>query len=90
MAQEVKARGNPCGGRIATRYVLAVLGCVGLGIIYGLKVNLHVAIVSMVNHTALHVDVEQGQNLNASVSNVAEQVCGVDNSKNSSSAPLAA
>ncbi|CAG9812687.1 unnamed protein product [Phaedon cochleariae] len=43
--------GNPC--RVSTRYTLAVLGCVGLGIIYGLKVNLHVAIVSMVNHTAV-------------------------------------
>lgn len=37
---------------ISARYVLAILGSVGMGIIYGLKVNLHVAIVSMVNHTA--------------------------------------
>lgn len=34
------------------RYVLAVLGCVAFAIIYGLKVNLSVAIVGMVNHTA--------------------------------------
>ncbi|XP_060521255.1 sialin isoform X2 [Cylas formicarius] len=40
-------------GKLATRYVLAVLGSIGMGIVYGLKVNLHVAIVGMVNHTAL-------------------------------------
>ena len=35
------------------RYVTAVLGSMGMAIIYGLKVNLSVAIVAMVNHTAL-------------------------------------
>ena len=35
------------------RYLVAVLGSVGMGIIYGLKVNISVAIVAMVNHTAL-------------------------------------
>lgn len=35
--------------------MLAILGCIGLGIIYGLKVNLSVAIVSMVNHTAIDI-----------------------------------
>lgn len=40
-------------GNILTRYVLCVLGSVGLGIVYGLKTNFHVAIVSMVNHTAI-------------------------------------
>lgn len=38
-------------GLMSTRYLLAILLSVGLGIVYGLKVNLHVAIVSMVNHT---------------------------------------
>lgn len=32
---------------------MACLGSIGMGIIYGLKVNLHVAIVTMVNHTAI-------------------------------------
>lgn len=41
---------------------MAVLGSVGMGIIYGLKVNFSVAIVAMVNHTALGVD-----HLNSSV-----------------------
>jgi hypothetical protein len=35
------------------RYVFAVLGSVGFAIIYGLKVNLSVCIVAMVNNTAL-------------------------------------
>ncbi|KAK4874077.1 hypothetical protein RN001_013437 [Aquatica leii] len=38
--------------KISTRYLLAVLGSMAMAIVYGLKVNLSVAIVSMVNHTA--------------------------------------
>ena len=34
------------------RYLFAVLGSAGMAIIYGLKVNLSVAIVAMVNQTA--------------------------------------
>ncbi|KAJ8916857.1 hypothetical protein NQ315_005864 [Exocentrus adspersus] len=60
MSKDVKARGSLCGGKISTRYVLAVLGSVGMGIVYGLKVNLHVAIVSMVNHTAVSAMGEGG------------------------------
>lgn len=40
-------------GSIAQRYVFAVLGAIGMAITYGLKVNFHVAIVAMVNTTAL-------------------------------------
>jgi len=40
-------------GLIPARYVFAILGCIGFGIIYGLKVNLSVAIVAMVNQTAV-------------------------------------
>lgn len=35
------------------RYVLAVLGSIGMAIVYGLKVNLSVAMVAMLNHTAV-------------------------------------
>ena len=35
------------------RYVFAILGSMGMAIIYGLKVNLSVAMVAMVNHTAV-------------------------------------
>lgn len=38
---------------IPARYVLSVLGSIAMAIIYGLKVNLSVAMVAMVNHTAL-------------------------------------
>jgi len=41
------------GGFKYWRYVFAILGAMGMGIIYGLKVNLHIAIVAMVNHTAI-------------------------------------
>lgn len=41
---------EPC---IKWRYIFAILGSMGMAIIYGLKVNLSVAIVAMVNHTAV-------------------------------------
>ena len=43
------------------RYVFSVLGGVGMAIIYGLKVNISVAIVAMVNHTAIGAN-SNGQN----------------------------
>jgi len=39
--------------KLKWRYIFAVLGSMGMAIIYGLKVNLHVAIVAMVNYTAI-------------------------------------
>jgi len=41
-------------GWLTARYILAVLGSISLAIIYGLRVNLSVAIVVMVNHTWLY------------------------------------
>ena len=35
------------------RYVMAIMGSIGMAIIYGFKVNASVAIVAMVNHTAV-------------------------------------
>ncbi len=35
------------------RLIFAILGCIGMAIIYGFKVNLSVAIVAMVNQTAI-------------------------------------
>ncbi|XP_022916611.2 sialin-like [Onthophagus taurus] len=40
-------------GVINCRIILAFLGAVGMAIVYGLKVNLSIAIVAMINHTAL-------------------------------------
>jgi len=48
--------------KVAQRWVFAFLGSVGFMIVYGLKVNLSVAIIAMLNHTAIekgnphHVD----------------------------------
>ncbi|XP_045585411.2 putative inorganic phosphate cotransporter isoform X2 [Procambarus clarkii] len=41
------------GDAVPARWIMAVLGCVGFMIVYGLKVNLSVAIIAMVNHTAV-------------------------------------
>lgn len=49
---EVPARGNIIP-LIPARYVLSVLSSIGMAIIYGLKVNLSVAMVAMVNQTAI-------------------------------------
>lgn len=40
-------------GKIQHRYVFALMASTGLAITYGLKVNFHVCIVAMINHTAL-------------------------------------
>uniref|UniRef100_A0A2H1WFG1 SFRICE_014234 n=1 Tax=Spodoptera frugiperda TaxID=7108 RepID=A0A2H1WFG1_SPOFR len=40
-------------GILPARYILSVLGSIGFAIVYGLKVNLSVAMVGMLNHTAL-------------------------------------
>ena len=44
------------------RYLFAVLGSAGMAIIYGLKVNLSVAIVAMVNQTAISIKSLQNDN----------------------------
>ncbi|XP_022227411.2 sialin [Drosophila obscura] len=53
MTEEVPARGSILGKLVPARYVLALLGSIGMAIVYGLKVNLSVAMVAMVNHTAI-------------------------------------
>lgn len=53
MPEEVPARGNILGKCLPARYILAILGSLGMAIVYGLKVNLSVAMVAMLNHTAL-------------------------------------
>lgn len=41
------------GGCVQYRYVLIILGFFGLANVYGMRVNLNVALVAMVNHTAV-------------------------------------
>ncbi|TMW54799.1 hypothetical protein DOY81_000032 [Sarcophaga bullata] len=50
---EVPAKGSVLGKYVPARYILAILGSIGMAIIYGLKVNLSVAMVAMLNHTAV-------------------------------------
>ncbi|XP_053610286.1 sialin [Plodia interpunctella] len=50
---DVPAKGNVLGRCLPARYILAVLGSIGMAIIYGLKVNLSVTMVSMLNNTAI-------------------------------------
>ncbi|XP_045451418.1 sialin [Melitaea cinxia] len=51
---DVPAKGNILGRVVPARYILAILGSIGMAIVYGLKVNLSVAMVGMLNHTAIH------------------------------------
>ncbi|CAG4951531.1 unnamed protein product [Colias eurytheme] len=53
---DVPARGNVLGRVLPARYILAILGSIGMAIVYGLKVNLSVAMVGMLNHTAIKLD----------------------------------
>lgn len=74
---------------IPARYVLSVLGSIAMAIIYGLKVNLSVAMVAMVNHTAIHLQNPHAtddhgstlSSLNASVNLVEE--CEAENRSSS-------
>lgn len=45
---------------VPARYILSILGSVAMAIIYGLKVNLSVAMVAMVNHTAVRLQNPHG------------------------------
>ena len=48
--------GEPQGSEcISIRYVMAIMGSIGMAILYGFKVNVSIAIVSMVNHTAVRL-----------------------------------
>lgn len=51
-ASDASSRGGE-GCSVQCRYVLIVLGFLGLANVYGMRVNLNVALVAMVNHTAV-------------------------------------
>ncbi|CAH1639038.1 unnamed protein product [Spodoptera littoralis] len=50
---EVPVRESLLWRILPARYILSVFGSIGFAIVYGLKVNLSVAMVGMLNHTAL-------------------------------------
>ena len=60
------------------RLLFAILGCIGMAIIYGFKVNLSVAIVAMVNQTAIkdsHHDVTKLSHVTSNLSADAALQC---------------
>lgn len=77
MVEAVPAKGNVLGSLVPARYILAVMGSIAMAIIYGLKVNLSVAMVAMLNHTAIgqlgehHADTSS----NATASAPQDEVC---------------
>ncbi|XP_022909594.1 sialin-like [Onthophagus taurus] len=46
---------------IPTRYIVAILTAVGLAIVYGLRVNINITMVMMVNHTIAHSNDTEGK-----------------------------
>lgn len=79
----LKETGNPI--RFPIRYVMAIMGSIGLAIIYGFKVNVSVAIVAMVNHTAVKLStlrqLESGNATNV-ITDIADQCHHHDISSN--------
>ncbi|GAB0094293.1 major facilitator superfamily transporter 3 [Sergentomyia squamirostris] len=75
MVEAVPARGNVLGSLLPARYILALLGSVGMAIIYGLKVNLSVAMVAMLNHTALSQAASEAFNTSSSISSASDESC---------------
>ncbi|XP_015178137.1 PREDICTED: putative inorganic phosphate cotransporter isoform X1 [Polistes dominula] len=64
------------------RYLMAILGSIGLAIIYGFKVNVSVAIVAMVNHTAIrHLSIHD-ELMNENGSLMITEVCQGDEISN--------
>ncbi|XP_012223900.1 putative inorganic phosphate cotransporter [Linepithema humile] len=65
------------------RYLMAIMGSIGLAILYGFKVNTSVAIVAMVNHTAVKLSTLHDSEANISDSAiVSTDVCQFDNVSN--------
>ncbi|KAG6464276.1 hypothetical protein O3G_MSEX014403 [Manduca sexta] len=73
---DVPAKGNVLGRFVPARYILAVLGSIGMAIVYGLKVNLSVAMVGMLNHTGIKLMESHGSPLETVVDNVTAVVSG--------------
>ncbi|CAH2233463.1 jg7902 [Pararge aegeria aegeria] len=72
---DVPAKGNILGRFVSARYILAVLGSIGMAIVYGLKVNLSVALVGMLNHTAIKMNEQKSDHGSHNVTVHAEVEC---------------
>lgn len=67
-------------GFLPARYILALLGSIGMAIIYGLKVNLSVAMVAMLNHTIISQTSHEALNGTSSSTSSGEESCQRDDS----------
>ncbi|XP_055294874.1 sialin [Sitodiplosis mosellana] len=90
MADRVPARGNILGSLVPARYILAILGSIAMAIVYGLKVNLSVAMVAMLNHTAIKLSAGGVHNVSSSMTNLTTTVHGGDENCGSDAASEAA
>ncbi|XP_017886979.1 putative inorganic phosphate cotransporter [Ceratina calcarata] len=63
------------------RYLMAIMGSIGLAIIYGFKVNVSVAIVAMVNHTAVKLSTVHKLETENATKIIAVNECYQDGSK---------
>jgi MFS transporter, ACS family, solute carrier family 17 (sodium-dependent inorganic phosphate cotransporter), other len=70
---------------IPVRYIVSILGSIGMAIIYGLKVNLSVAIVAMVNHTAIKMTSNDLHSLTNVTVSVNPEECSAPNVTSSTS-----
>lgn len=68
------------------RYLMAIMGSIGLAILYGFKVNASVAIVAMVNHTAIKSYIKLSKSSNDSETNntalTSTDICHFDDTSN--------
>ncbi|XP_031618770.1 putative inorganic phosphate cotransporter [Contarinia nasturtii] len=76
MTDRVPCRGNVLGKFMPARYILAVLGSIAMAIVYGLKVNLSVAMVAMLNHTA--ISAAGAHNVTSNIASNLTDECGSD------------
>lgn len=81
---DVPAKGNVLGRFVPARYILAVLGSIGMAIVYGLKVNLSVAMVGMLNHTAIKLNLEHTDVENMTSATTGDVECEPTGGSNSS------
>ncbi|XP_011883367.1 PREDICTED: putative inorganic phosphate cotransporter isoform X2 [Vollenhovia emeryi] len=73
------------GTRFRFRYFMAVMGSIGLAILYGFKVNASVAIVAMVNHTAIKSHTELSTSNDSETDNAtltSTGICQFDDTSN--------
>lgn len=61
---------------------MAILGSIGLAIIYGFKVNVSVAIVAMVNHTAVRYSAMHDELKSVNANLIITEVCQDDTISN--------